>query len=154
MLFLLFRLDDDLYVLEAGRIGEILPMVRIKAMPGAPAGVAGLINHRGAPVPVMDLSLLALGRPAPHKLSTRIVLVRDAAPDGTPCWLGLILEQATETLRRDPGEFRPSGLGHACGAYFGPVLPDERGLIQWIDPRKLLPPAVKELLFRDLAESA
>jgi chemotaxis-related protein WspB len=153
MLFLLFRLGEDLYALEAGRIGEVLPLVRIKSLPGTPAGIAGLINHRGAPVPVIDLSVLTMGRPAPHKLSTRIVLVRDTASDGTPRWLGLVLEQATETLRRDPGDFLSSGLGNAGRSYLGPVLPDDRGLIQWIDPRKLLPEDVRDMLFCDLAET-
>jgi chemotaxis-related protein WspB len=154
MLFLLFHLGEDLYALDAGRIGEVLPMVRIKAMLGAPAGIAGLINHRGTPLPVIDLGVLTVGRPAPRKLSTRIVLVRDEAPDGTPRWLGLILEQATETLRRDAKEFVFSGLGQASGSCLGPVLPDERGLIQWIDPRKLLSEAVKESLFRNATECA
>jgi chemotaxis-related protein WspB len=154
MLFLLFRLGEDLYALEAIRIGEVLPMVRVRALPGMPVGIAGLINHRGAPVPVIDLSILAVGRPAPHKLSTRIVLVQETAADGAPRWLGLILEQATETLRRDPKDFLFSGLGNAGRSYLGPVLPDERGLIQWIDPQKLLPDAVKEMLLHDLAESA
>jgi chemotaxis-related protein WspB len=155
LLFLLFRLGEDLYALEASRIGEVLPLVRIKALPGAPTGIAGLINHRGSPVPVLDLSMFALGRPSPPKLSTRIVLMRDAGPDGAPRWLGLILEQATNTLRRNPGDFVTSGLGKAGTSFLGPVLADgEHGLIQWIDPRKLLPEAVKEMLFHDLTEEA
>jgi chemotaxis-related protein WspB len=154
MLFLLFRLGEDLYAIEAGRIGEVLPMVRVKALPGAPAGIAGLVNHRGTPVPVVDLSLLAVGRPAPPRLSTRIALLRDAAPDGTPRWLGLILERATETLRRSPSDFVPAGVGRGGASHLGPVLADERGLIQWIDPRRLLPEAVREVLFHDMADGA
>jgi chemotaxis-related protein WspB len=154
VLFLLFRLGDDLYALDAGRIGEVLPMVRLKSLPGAPKGIVGLINHRAAPVPVIDLSLLVAGRPASHKLSTRIVLVRDAAPNQAPHWLGLILEQATDTLRRKPEDFLSTGLGTDGAPYIGPVLPDERGLIQWIDVGKLLPGPVRRMLFRDLAERA
>jgi chemotaxis-related protein WspB len=153
MLFLLFRLGEDRYAIEAGRIGEVLPMVRIKALPGAPRGVAGLIDHRGAPVPVIDLSALALGRPAALRLSTRIVLVREASGDGGPRWMGLILEHATDTLRRDPGEFVDPRLAGGEAAFLGPVLADPEGLIQWIDPRMLLPEAVKDLLFRQVAEA-
>lgn len=152
MLFLLFRLGNDLYAIDADRIGEVLPLVRVKTLPGAPIGISGLINHRGAPVPVIDLSVLTLGRPSPSKLSTRIVLVRDVAPDGVLRWLGLILEQATETLRRDPADFLSYGAANQGTSYLGPVLPEERGLIQWIDPRKLLTEAIKEMLFQDLVE--
>ena len=33
-------------------IAEVLPLVDITAIPQAPAGVAGLFNYRGTPVPV------------------------------------------------------------------------------------------------------
>jgi chemotaxis-related protein WspB len=152
MLFLLFRLGEDRYAIEAGRIGEVLPMVRIKALPGAPRGVAGLIDHRGGPVPVIDLSALAQGRPAASRLSTRIVLLRDGTPDGTPRWLGLILEHATETLRCEPGDFVDAGVGGEA-PLLGPVRPDPDGMIQWIDPRALLSAEVKDLLFQQAAEA-
>lgn len=71
MLFLTFRLGQDRYALDAGQIEAILPLVAIKQLPGAPAGVAGAIGYRGRPVPLIDLSLLALGRPAEPLLSTR-----------------------------------------------------------------------------------
>jgi chemotaxis signal transduction protein len=64
MLFLLFQLNESRYALEAGCVLEILPLVEIKKLPHAAPGVAGLFYYRGAPVPVIDLSALALGRPA------------------------------------------------------------------------------------------
>ena len=50
-------------------------MVTRKPCPRAPQGVAGLFDYRGKRVPVIDLSLLTLGKPAQQRLSTRIVLV-------------------------------------------------------------------------------
>lgn len=138
MLFLLFHLGEDPYVLEASRIIEVLPLVRIKAMPGAGRSGIGVINHRGAPVPVIDLSALILGRPARKLLSTRIVLIRGGGDDQAGQWLGLTLEQATETLRRDPAGFVAPGLTGGGAPYLGPVLADARGLIHWIDPDKVL----------------
>ena len=76
MLFLLFCLGADRYAIEAAQVSEVLPLITIKALPQAPPGVAGVINLRGAPVPVIDLSALALGRSASPWLSTRIVVVR------------------------------------------------------------------------------
>ncbi len=64
MLFILFQLGSDRYALPAGQVAEVLPLVALKALLGAPAGVAGLIDYRGTAVPVIDLSALALGRPA------------------------------------------------------------------------------------------
>jgi chemotaxis-related protein WspB len=153
MLFLLFRLGEDSYVLEASRISQVLPLVRIKPLAGAPAGVAGIINHRGLPVPVIDLSELLLGRPALRQLSTRIVLFRDLVADGRQRPLGVIVEQATETLRRDAADFVSPGLGSGA-PYLGPVLTDPGGLIQWVDPARLLPDAVSKMLLQERAGSA
>jgi chemotaxis-related protein WspB len=154
MLFLLFRIGEDLYALEAERIGEVLPMVRTRALPGAPPGVAGVMNHRGAPVPVLDLSAMLLGRPARQQLSTRIVLVRGEDAAGASRWVGLLLEQATETLRRDPGDFVPIGMMGGAPPFLGPVLADPRGLIQWIDPGRLLSGAVGGALSPEAVERA
>jgi chemotaxis-related protein WspB len=151
MLLLLFRLGPDRYALDAAEIGAVLPLVDIKALPGAPAGVAGVIAHRGQPVPVIDLPALALGRPAREVLSTRIVLTRYDADDGTPHWLGLIAESATETMRRDPADFTEPGLDNPDTPYLGKVATDPQGLIQLITPRRLLPPALREMLFQQLA---
>ncbi len=149
MLFLLFQLGEDRYALEAGLVVEVLPLLRIKRIPQAPAGVVGACNYRGAPVPVLDLSQLALGRPPANRLSTRLVLVH--YPDGTGGrrLLGLIAEKATETMRRDPADFGPAGLRPDRAPYLGPVAVDARGLVQWIDPGKLLPDSVREILFTE-----
>ena len=75
MLFLLFHLGKDRYVLEAGRVVKVLPMVDLKKIPEAPRGVAGIFNYHGQPVPAVDLSELTLGQPAGERLSTRIILI-------------------------------------------------------------------------------
>ena len=153
MLFLLFRLGEARYALEARRLAEVLPLIGLKPLPGSPAGVAGVMNLRGAPLPVLDLSALALRRPAQRLLSTRIMVVRDDAVDGTLRLLGLIAEQATETVRRDPGEFCAAGIDNPTTPYLGPVLPDPLGLIQWIEPRRLLPDSVASMLFLRVEEA-
>ena len=74
MLFLLFELGKDRYAIEAKRVVEVLPYVQIKRVPEAPGGVAGIINYRGEPVPILDFSEVALGTPAREYLSTRIII--------------------------------------------------------------------------------
>ncbi|MCY1188235.1 hypothetical protein D9M73_293130 [compost metagenome] len=61
--------------------------------------------------------------------------------------LGLILEQATDTLRCDPADFQPYGLDNCNAPYLGPVREDALGLVQWIQVGDLLPEAVRMLLF-------
>jgi chemotaxis-related protein WspB len=148
MLFLLFELGTDRYALDVRQVAELLPLVAIKQIPQAPAAVAGVFDYHGAPVPLIDLSQLTLGRPAERRLSTRIILVHYPTDDGGTHLLGLIAERATQTVRRAPTDFVASGVTSEGAPYLGPVAPDARGLLQWIDMRTLLSPAVRDVLFK------
>jgi len=146
MLFLVFELAHDRYLLDVRQVAEVLPFVGIKQIPQAPPSVAGILNYRGAPVPVIDLSQLTLGRPAERRLSTRIVLVHYPSADGQTRLLGLIAERATQTVRREETDFVASGITNEGAPYLGPVAADARGLLQWLDVRTLLPASVRDLL--------
>jgi len=154
MLFLMFQLGKDRYVLEAGKVVEVLPLLALKSMPQAPKGVAGIFNYRGRPVPVVDLSELTLGQPASPRLSTRIILVNYEGEAGKRQLIGLIAEHATEIVRKERKDFVDSGmkLGHA--PYLGPIAMDGGGVIQWIHEQKLLPPPVRDVLFAEAVEQA
>jgi chemotaxis-related protein WspB len=146
MLFLLFQLGQDRYALDTSQIAEVLPLVGITPILQAPPGV-GLINCRGVPVPVIDLSQLTMGRPAQSRLNTRIVLVHYPDGRGGTRLLGLIAEKVTETVRRDRADFVASGVTNDRAPYLGPVATDARGLMQWIDVESLLPASVRDVLF-------
>ena len=152
MLFLQFQLGKDRYALDSSQVVEVLPLLGIKQIPHAPAGVAGAFNYRGKPVPVIDLSQLTLDRPARVHMSTRIVIVRQPGANGAQHMLGLIAERATETVRRDPADFADSGVVNDEVPYLGPVATDREGLLQWIEVGKLLPASVREVLFREPVE--
>ncbi len=149
MLFLKFRIGGEDYALDAPQIVEILPLLEVTRVPQAPAGVAGLINYRGTPVPVVDLSELTLGRPAQPHISTRLIVVRYGEH-----LLGLIAERATEIMRRDAGSFIESGIASDSAPYLGPVTQDGGGLVCWIKAQNMLPPAVSSVLFRQAEENA
>jgi chemotaxis-related protein WspB len=149
MLFLKFRIGSESYALDATQIAEVLPLLEITRVPQAPVGVAGLINYRGSPVPVIDLSELMLGEPARPHISTRLILVRYREH-----LLGLIAEQATEMMRREAGSFTDSGIASDPAPYLGRVAQDGGRLVRWIEVQKLLPPDVSGVLFRQAEENA
>ena len=152
MLFLLFQLDADRYALPARDVTEVLPLLSVKTLPGAPAGVVGLINYRGLAVPALDLALLALGRPAARRVSTRILVVNYPHPDGRERLLGVIVERATEMIAKEPGEFRPIGIASPAARYLGPVAQDPRGMIQRVDVGALLTDELRAALYPDGAD--
>ncbi|RFQ34246.1 chemotaxis protein CheW [Pseudomonas sp. ATCC 13867] len=154
-LYLQFRLGADRYALDVHDVIEVLPLPALKRLPEAPAWVAGLYAHRGELLPVLDLSQLAFGHSAPRRTSTRLVLVRyrvDA--QAIEQHLGLILEQATHTLRRDPAAFRDYELDNGAARYLGPVLEDEQGLLQRVAVDQLLTDEARERLLRDAGSAA
>jgi chemotaxis-related protein WspB len=165
MLFLLFDLDGDRYALDAAGIVEVLALAPTKSVPGAPAWVAGMFERHGEPVPVIDVSQLALGRPARQLRSTRLVLVQyrvheaheahggcgeagvQAGIQTDAHLLGLIVERATQTQRIERERFADSGLATPHARWLGPVANDGMGLVQWVEVQEMLGDDVKALLF-------
>jgi chemotaxis-related protein WspB len=147
VLFLLFHLGPDRYVLDVGKVVEVLPLLQFQKIPQAPRAVAGIFNYHGRPVPAVDLGELILGRPAPERLTTRIILVHYDCDDGRKNLLGLIAENATQVIRREEKDFQAAGLKIGATPYLGPVMLDEHGIIQRVREEKLLPGDVQQLIF-------
>src|SRR5580700_254020 len=119
MLFILFQIGRDRYALSGSGIIQVLPLMNLKKVPGAPVGVAGLLNYHGAPVPVVDLNEMTLAVPAARRLSTRIILVTyplEAQPSNV---LGLIAEYATTMIQRPIQDFMETGIDSDRAPYLG-----------------------------------
>ncbi|WP_043647029.1 chemotaxis protein CheW, partial [Fundidesulfovibrio putealis] len=55
--FLTFTLGKEMFALDITSVREILDMTDITRIPQTPAAVRGVVNVRGAAVPVIDLRL-------------------------------------------------------------------------------------------------
>jgi len=61
-----FRLNDDLFAVDLAEVDEMLMMATLRALPDAPAFLAGVLNLRNEMLPVVDLSQrLGYHRPEP-----------------------------------------------------------------------------------------
>lgn len=143
MQFLVFHLDRDRYGLAARSIERVLPLLACKGMPGTPPWVVGLFDYHGTPVPVLDLSMRAVGQPAPDCLDTRLVLVRYRAAGNA--LLGLVAERVTGIERVDPSLFCDAGIAQEA-RYLGKVA-TPAGMLQLIEPDYLLDEAMRAVLF-------
>jgi len=152
MLFLLFQIGKDRYGLEAVQVVEVVPLVTLKKLPQAPPQVAGIFNYHGTLVPVIDLSEVSLGRSSESRLSTRLILVNYSVDTNKSHILGLMAEHATETVQLDPEAFNDPGVDVPEAPYLGPVIKDARGLIQWIEVKKLMPDTLRDRLFHQIEE--
>lgn len=136
MLFLVFYLDRNRYLLDTRQVVEILPLVDIMDLPHSLPGVAGIFNYRGTLIPAVDLSQIVLGRPALRRLHTRIVLVRHTDEGSAQKLLGLIVERVTDTRQIQAAELSASGIS---ASRLGPVISYHPGLAQRIEIQQFLP---------------
>lgn len=149
MLLLLFQIADDRFGFDADSVIEITPLVELRALPRAPAHVAGLMNYRGTVTPVVDLTSLLTGQSAKKHLSTRIIIVLFKGRDNEDHPLGLMAERVTETRSFKPEDLRPSGVDVKAAPCLGEVALDPQGggMIQRVRVDDLLPAEVRETLF-------
>ncbi|MDP9084029.1 MAG: chemotaxis protein CheW [Pseudomonadota bacterium] len=145
MLFLMFHVGQNRYMLDVRQVSEVLPLTGIMPISQAPKGVAGLCSYRGSLIPVLDLSELMLSHPARRRMHTRIVIAQCAHTGGVPHLLGLIVEKMTETVRLEAADFRDSGT---VLPQLGAIATDRYGLVQRIDLNQLLPESLRDLLFK------
>ncbi|KWN09622.1 chemotaxis protein CheW [Burkholderia territorii] len=150
-LFLMFELDGERYALDAADIDEVLPLAATKVVPGAPEWIAGLLMRGGQPVPVIDVSMLALGRRAHALRSTRLVMARCRVGQlERDRVIGLIVERATQTLRIDRAAFRASGVSTARTRWLGRVANTSDGIVQQVSVADLIDDVARQYLFDGL----
>jgi purine-binding chemotaxis protein CheW len=103
-----FRLDDELFGVDALRVQEILPYQQITAVPLAPEYVRGLINLRGQIVTVLDLRQRLGFEPLDAKVSGMNLIVN--SEEGLMSLLvdsiGNVLDMSTDRLQTPPGTIR------------------------------------------------
>ena len=147
VLYLVVRLGADRYAIEASQVVEVVSFVRLKALPGAPTGVAGVMNYRDEPIPVIDLNRLATGTATTPVTGTRIIIVDFATAVDRRGNVGLLVPEATETLRLSADAFTSPGVRTDGALYLGPVLTTDAGVIQRVSVTALLTPELLGSLF-------
>ena len=90
-LHLAFRLGEEVYAIDILRIREILEYNAPTAVPMMPPSVRGVINLRGAVVPVIDLSV-RFGHPATGVGKRTCIVIVETEHAGTTHVFGLLVD--------------------------------------------------------------
>lgn len=120
---LVFRVGERRHQIDAGSVLEVLRVPHITRVPNGPDALAGIVNHRGRPVPVLSMARILSSASATAGQDGKIIvydhggaiglLVDDVlrrSSDGTADQLvGLhdLIDTAFKSARQKPGE-RPS----------------------------------------------
>jgi chemotaxis-related protein WspB len=146
VLFLTFYIGADRFIVEANRVIEVIPLVQWKQVMGAPSGVVGLLNYHRDAIPVIDLSLLVMGRQSPALMNTRLVVieadVERTDADGNPTMdhirLALVTERVDGTVRLQESDFVAPDQSVSTAPYLGPIHNDGKGIIQLLNADMIL----------------
>ena len=98
-----FAVGDDLYAIDIMRIKEIVRPLPVTAVPKAPAGMVGVIDLRGAVLPLFDLRLRF---DLPPRDDVDIAHVRHVIVSLDGRMLGLIVDQVHDVVNVTRSQLR------------------------------------------------
>lgn len=130
-----FRVGAELYALDIMRIKEIIRPQKLTPVPKAPSFIEGVINLRGAVIPVADLRKRFDQPIDTETRKNRIVICSLAGKI-----IGLLVDEVTEVRRYGRAEIAPAPQfikGPEADYFLGVARRDE-DLIMLIDLEKVL----------------
>ena len=104
--YLTFLLGSETFAIGILNIKEIIEYGNVTTVPMMPEFVRGVINLRGAVVPVIDLAMRFSRKPSPVTRRTCIVLIEVEA-DGDQYNIGVTVDAVNEVLEIPGSEIEP-----------------------------------------------
>ena len=101
--YLGFFLGDELYGVPLDQLREVARLAHLRRVPGAPTGVAGLVNLRGEIVCALDARAILASAPQDYTDSSFVVAWRGF---GDP--IGLVVDAIADIYTVYPDEIGPA----------------------------------------------
>lgn len=95
--YLTFRLGEEVFALDITKVREVLDFTTLTKVPRMPAFMRGVINLRGAIVPVVDLRL-KFGLTAAERTVNTCVIITETTVEGETTVLGALADSVQEVL--------------------------------------------------------
>ena len=104
--YLTFKLEEELFALDIGKVREVLDFTSITKVPKTPYYMRGVINLRGSVVPVVDLRL-KFGKTMAEQTVNTCVIIVEVEMDGEKVVMGAMADAVQEVLNLEPGQIEP-----------------------------------------------
>jgi purine-binding chemotaxis protein CheW len=104
--YLTFWLGQEVFGMDIRTVREIIQCGAMTTLPLMPSFVRGVINLRGAVVPVIDLQA-RFGRPAAVVGKKSCIVVFDAVRQGERTELGLLVDAVSEVIKIAAHQIEP-----------------------------------------------
>src|SRR5512147_2571220 len=105
--YLTFKLGDEVFALDIGKVREVLDLTAITKVPRTPEFMRGVINLRGSVVPVVDLRL-KFGMSRTEKTVNTCIIITEVAVDNETTVLGALADSVQEVMDLEPGQIEPA----------------------------------------------
>jgi purine-binding chemotaxis protein CheW len=99
--YLTFKLEDETYALDIGKVREVLDFTTVTKVPRTPDFMRGVINLRGSVVPVVDLRL-KFGMTATKKTVSTCVIIAEVTVNSETMILGALADSVQEVIDLGP----------------------------------------------------
>ena len=105
--YLTFKLGEEVFGLDVGKVREILDFTTITKVPRTPEFMRGVINLRGSVVPVVDMRV-KFGMSATEKTVNTCIIVTEVELEGDVTVLGALVDSVQEVFELEPSQIEPS----------------------------------------------
>jgi purine-binding chemotaxis protein CheW len=141
-----FGVGPGEYAIDIMRIKEIINPVPVTAMPKAPAFIEGVIELRGAILPVIDVRKRFDLQPSGPTRATKFLIVGIDIGE-TRLIVGLVVDRVSEPLRVPKAEVKPAPqLSVVERAFFSGVVHHQGRMLMVLDVDALLSSLEKQTL--------
>ncbi len=153
--YLSFTLGEGDYAVGILQVKEILQYETVTKVPGVPASVRGVINLRGAVVPVIDLAV-KFGQAAMPVTKRTCVLIVEASLEGERTVMGVLADAVKEVLELGAKDIEPPPtFGTAIKVeYVTGMAKVAKGFVLLLDLDRVLSVAEQAAAFELTAEAA
>lgn len=104
--YLTFLLGDEVFAMDIRTVREIIQVGPMTTVPLMPDFVRGVINLRGAVVPVIDLQA-RFGRPSAQVGKKSCIVIFDSMRNGERVELGLLVDAVSEVIEIAADQIEP-----------------------------------------------
>lgn len=105
--YLTFKMEEETFALDVGKVREILDYTNITKVPRTPDFMKGVINLRGSVVPVVDMRL-KFNMPVQERTVDTCIIVVEITIEDEQTVLGALVDSVQEVFELEPAQVEPA----------------------------------------------
>src|SRR4029079_12058559 len=136
--YLTFRLGNETYGLDILRVKEIRGWTPVTSIPQSPPHILGMLNLRGAIVPILDLRLRFELASADFTPTTVVIVLSLRSEDGRARECGVVVDSVSDGVDLTAESIKPPPAlsGHTNSQFIQGLANAEQGMLILLNVEK------------------